>query len=51
MPLMLLMGTAIWVYLGLYYPFLKVQPFIVTLMGAYFARGLAYIINLNAVHH
>jgi galactofuranose transport system permease protein len=28
---------------------LKVQPFIVTLMGMYFARGLAYIISLEAV--
>ena len=49
MPLMLLMGTVFGFTLGSIIHFLKVQPFIVTLMGAYFARGLAYIINLNAV--
>lgn len=49
MPLMLLMGTVFGFTLGCIIHFLKVQPFIVTLMGAYFARGLAYIINLNAV--
>jgi ribose/xylose/arabinose/galactoside ABC-type transport system permease subunit len=49
MPSMLLMGTLFGFTLGCIIHFLKVQPFIVTLMGAYFARGLAYIINLNAV--
>lgn len=49
MALMLLMGTVFGLTLGSIIHFLKVQPFIVTLMGAYFARGLAYIINLNAV--
>jgi ribose/xylose/arabinose/galactoside ABC-type transport system permease subunit len=49
MPLMLLMGIVFGFTLGSIIHFLKVQPFIVTLMGAYFARGLAYIINLNAV--
>jgi simple sugar transport system permease protein len=49
MPLMLLMGTLFGFTLGCIIHFLKVQPFIVTLMGAYFARGLAYIINLNAI--
>ena len=49
MPLMIAHGDRIWVYPGLYYPFLKVQPFIVTLMGLFFARGLAYIISLTSV--
>jgi len=49
MPLMLLMGTVFGFTLGSIIHFLKVQPFIVTLMGAYFARGMAYIINLSAV--
>jgi ribose/xylose/arabinose/galactoside ABC-type transport system permease subunit len=49
MPLMLLMGILFGFTLGCIIHFLKVQPFIVTLMGAYFARGLAYIIDLNAV--
>ncbi len=49
MPLMLVMGTLFGFSLGSIIHFLKVQPFIVTLMGAYFARGLAYIISLNAI--
>jgi ribose/xylose/arabinose/galactoside ABC-type transport system permease subunit len=49
MPLMLVMGTVFGFSLGSIIHFLKVQPFIVTLMGAYFARGLAYIISLNAI--
>lgn len=49
MALMLLMGAVFGFTLGSIIHFLKVQPFIVTLMGAYFARGMAYIINLNAV--
>lgn len=49
MSLMLLMGTVFGFTLGSIIHFLKVQPFIVTLMGAYFARGMAYIINLSAV--
>jgi len=49
MPLMVVMGTAFGFSLGCIIHFLKVQPFIVTLMGAYFARGLAYIISLDGV--
>lgn len=49
MPLMLVIGTVFGFALGCIIHFLKVQPFIVTLMGAYFARGLAYIISLNAI--
>jgi ribose/xylose/arabinose/galactoside ABC-type transport system permease subunit len=49
MPLMLAMGTLFGFSLGGIIHFLKVQPFIVTLMGLYFARGLAYIISLDAV--
>src|SRR6476660_6139156 len=39
MPLMLVMGTAIGLGLGCIIHFFKVQPFIVTLMGLFFARG------------
>jgi simple sugar transport system permease protein len=49
MPLMIVMGILFGLALGSIIHFLKVQPFIVTLMGAYFARGLAYIISLDAV--
>ena len=48
-PLMIVMGTLFGLVLGSIIHFLKVQPFIVTLMGMYFARGLAYIISLEAV--
>ena len=49
MPSMLVMGTLFGFTLGCIIHYLKVQPFIVTLMGAYFARGMAYIIDLNAI--
>jgi ribose/xylose/arabinose/galactoside ABC-type transport system permease subunit len=48
-PLMLLMGVAFGFTLGCVIHFLKVQPFIVTLMGLFFARGMAYIITLEAL--
>jgi ribose/xylose/arabinose/galactoside ABC-type transport system permease subunit len=46
MPLMLLMGIAFGFTIGSIIHFLKVEPFIVTLMGLFFARGMAYIITL-----
>lgn len=49
MPLMLVMGIAFGFVLGCIIHFLRVQPFIVTLMGSFFARGMAYIISLSAV--
>jgi galactofuranose transport system permease protein len=49
MPLMLLMGIAFGFTLGSIIHFLKVEPFIVTLMGLFFARGMAYIITLEAL--
>jgi galactofuranose transport system permease protein len=48
-PLMLLMGVTFGFTLGCVIHFLKVQPFIVTLMGLFFARGMAYIITLEAL--
>jgi simple sugar transport system permease protein len=48
-PLMLLMGIAFGFILGCIIHFLKVEPFIVTLMGLFFARGMAYIITLEAL--
>jgi simple sugar transport system permease protein len=48
-PLMLLMGIAFGFTLGCVIHFLKVEPFIVTLMGLFFARGMAYIITLSAL--
>ncbi len=49
MPLMLIMGTALGFTLGCIVHFFKVQAFIVTLMGLFFARGMAYIISLTSV--
>jgi len=49
MPLMLLMGIAFGLVLGCIIQFLKVEPFIVTLMGLFFSRGMAYVITLSAL--
>ena len=49
MPLMLLMGVAFGCILGSIIHFLQVEPFIVTLMGLFFARGMAYVITLEAL--
>lgn len=48
-PLMLLMGIVFGFLLGCIIHFLKVEPFIVTLMGLFFARGMAYVITLEAM--
>lgn len=44
-PLMLLMGTTIGAVMGFFITYLKVQPFIATLAGMWFARGMCYIIS------
>src|ERR1041385_529443 len=48
-PLMVAMGIAFGALLGWIIQTLKVQPFIATLMGLFFARGMAYIISLTSV--
>jgi galactofuranose transport system permease protein len=48
-PLMVIMGIVFGFTLGCIIQFLKVQPFIATLMGLFFARGMAYIISLSSV--
>jgi simple sugar transport system permease protein len=48
-PLMIVMGIAFGALMGWMIQTLKVQPFIATLMGLFFARGLAYIISLTSV--
>ena len=45
MPLMLLMGVRIGAMMGFFITYLKVQPFIATLAGMWFARGLCYVIS------
>lgn len=49
MPLMLVMGIVFGFTLGCIIHFLKVEPFVVTLMGLFFARGMAYVITLEAL--
>lgn len=49
MPLMIVMGVGLGAFMGWIIQDLKVQPFIATLMGLFFARGMAYIISLTSV--
>lgn len=49
MILMLLMGTVFGLAMGSLIHYLKVEPFIVTLMGLFFARGMAFIITLASL--
>ena len=48
-PLMIALGIAFGGLMGWIIQALKVQPFIATLMGLFFARGMAYIISLKSV--
>ncbi|MCB0202126.1 MAG: sugar ABC transporter permease YjfF [Caldilineae bacterium] len=48
-PLMLLMGAAFGALMGGIIHVFKVQPFIVTLAGMFFARGMAFFISLDAI--
>lgn len=49
MILMLLMGIVFGLAMGGIIHYLKVEPFIVTLMGLFFARGMAFIITLSSL--
>lgn len=48
-PLMLMMGTLLGATMGAIIHFFKVQPFIVTLAGMFFARGMCFFISLDAI--
>ncbi len=48
-PLMIVLGIAFGALMGWIIQYLKVQPFIATLMGLFFTRGMAYIISLSSV--
>lgn len=48
-PLMIIIGIAFGALMGWIIQTLKVQPFIATLLGLFFARGMAYIISLTSV--
>jgi simple sugar transport system permease protein len=49
MGLMLLMGVLIGLVQGFIIHYLKVEAFVVTLMGLFFTRGMAYVINKSSV--
>jgi len=49
MALMLLMGILIGLVQGFIIHYLKVEAFVVTLMGLFFTRGMAYVINKSSV--
>jgi ribose/xylose/arabinose/galactoside ABC-type transport system permease subunit len=49
LPLMIVLGVAFGALMGWIIQTLKVQPFIATLMGLFFARGMAYILSLTSV--
>lgn len=49
LPLMIALGIALGGLMGWMIQYLKVQPFIATLMGLFFTRGMAYIISLTSV--
>ena len=49
MVLMLFMGILIGLGMGSIVHYLKVESFVVTLMGQFFARGMAYVINESSI--
>ncbi|HET9594781.1 MAG TPA: galactofuranose ABC transporter, permease protein YjfF [Anaeromyxobacteraceae bacterium] len=48
-PLVLLMGAAFGLVMGLVIQYFAIQPFIVTLAGMFLARGLCYLISINSI--
>ena len=48
-PLVLLMGTLIGWFMGFIIQVFKLQPFIITLAGLFFTRGMCYVLSVNAV--
>ncbi|MBN1145761.1 MAG: sugar ABC transporter permease YjfF [Anaerolineales bacterium] len=49
MLVMLLMGMALGAIMGCFITYLKVQPFIATLAGMWFARGMCFFISDDAI--
>jgi simple sugar transport system permease protein len=48
-PLVLLMGSAFGMMMGVLIHTFKLQPFIVTLGGMFLARGLCYVISIDSI--
>ena len=49
MVMMLVMGVAIGLIMGGIIQYLKVEAFVVTLMGQFFAQGMAFVINRKSI--
>jgi ribose/xylose/arabinose/galactoside ABC-type transport system permease subunit len=49
MFVMLLMGMTLGTIMGIFITYLKVQPFIATLAGMWFARGMCFVISDDAI--
>ncbi|MBN1265358.1 MAG: sugar ABC transporter permease YjfF [Anaerolineales bacterium] len=48
-PIVLLMGTMIGFTMGVIIHYFKLQPFIITLAGLFFTRGMCYVLSVDAV--
>jgi simple sugar transport system permease protein len=48
-PLVLAMGSAIGLIMGVVIQYFQVQPFIATLAGMFLARGLCYLISIDSI--
>jgi ribose/xylose/arabinose/galactoside ABC-type transport system permease subunit len=48
-PLVLAMGAAIGLIMGVVIQYFRVQPFIATLAGMFLARGLCYLISIDSI--
>ena len=48
-PIVLLSGTGMGAFMGAIIHYFKVQPFIVTLAGMFFARGMCFVISTDAI--
>jgi len=48
-PIVLLVGIALGLFMGLLIQKFDLPPFIITLAGLYFARGLCYVISLETI--
>ena len=48
-PTVLLFGVTLGAVMGAIIHFFKVQPFIVTLAGMFFARGMCFVISTDAI--
>jgi len=49
LPIVLLVGTVLGLTMGCIIHFFEVQPFIATLAGMFFARGLCFLINEDSI--